>query len=86
YDRHWAENHAPGLAADATLDLFQVAPPDQQIDGFFAGTEPLLTENMHPSLAVQTSRLPGLRPRLFIRRRDENGARLEELAVQADTL
>lgn len=86
YDRHWAENHAPGLAADATLDLFQVAPPDQQIAGFFAGTESVLVENMHPATALQTAQLPGVRPRLFARRRDDGGQRLDELALQADTL
>jgi len=86
YDRFWAENHAPGLAADATLDLFQVAAPDQQIDGFFEGREAILVGNMHPGLPLQTSRLPGVRPRLFIRRHQHHQWALEELALHAETL
>ncbi len=86
YDRYWAENHAPGLAADARLDLFQVAPPDQQIDGFFGGTETVIVENMHPELAVQSTQLPGVRPRLFIRHHQQHEWALEELALHAETL
>lgn len=86
YDRYWAENHAPGLAADARLDLFQVASRDQQLEGFFAGTERLTVENMHPAQPVQTGQLPGVRPRLFIRHHRHHDWKLEELALQADTL
>lgn len=86
YDRFWADNHAPGLAADATMDLFQVAPPDQQIDGFFGGAEPIMVEHLHPSREQLNSRLPGVRPRLFLRRRQHHEVVLEEQALRADTL
>lgn len=86
YDRHWAENHAPGLAADAKLDLFQVASRDQQIEGFFAGNETLQVENMHPEQPVLSGQLPGVRPRLFIRHHQHHEWKLEELALYADTL
>jgi len=67
YDRNWADNHAPGLAADASLDLFQVAAADQQFPAFIAGTERFSVENMHPDLPVQSGQLPGLRVRAFVR-------------------
>jgi len=86
YDRFWADNHAPGLAADATLDLFQVAAPDQQLDGFFGGSEPIAIEHMHPTHEHLASRLPGVRPRLFLRRREHHDVVLEEQALRADTL
>ncbi len=84
YDRYWADNHAPGLAADATLDLFQVASPDQQFPAFIAGTEHFVVENMHPELAVQSGQLPGVRVRAFIRR-TATPDRLLELTLVTDT-
>ncbi len=86
YDRFWADNHAPGLAADATLELFQVAAPDQQIDGFFGGAEPVTIEHMHPAREYLNTRLPGVRPRLFLRRRQHHEVVLEEQALRPDTL
>lgn len=85
YDRFWADHHAPGLAADASLELFQVAPADQQFPEMIEGTEPFTLENMHPELPVLTGRLPGVRARAFVRR-GEAPARLEEVPLATDTL
>lgn len=84
YDRFWADNHAPGLAQDATLDLFQVAAPDQQFQGFIDGRERFTIENMHPAQPIQTGQLPGVRARAFVRRTDAP-EKLEELALATDS-
>jgi len=84
YDRYWADNHAPGLAADATLDLFQAAATDQHFPGFIDGREAFTIENMNPGQPILNGRLPGVRGRAFIRR---TGApeKLEELPLATDT-
>ncbi len=84
YDRYWADNHAPGLAQDATLDLFQVAATDQQFQGFIGGREPFTVENMHPEQPVQSGQLPGVRARAFVRR-TEAPEKLEELPLATDS-
>src|SRR5690606_31475719 len=67
YDRHWADNHAPALAEDATLELFQVAAHDQQFPGFIGGRESFVIEHMHPEIERQAGHLPGVRTRAFVR-------------------
>ncbi len=83
YDRYWADNHAPGLARDATPDLFQVASADQQFPAFIGGGEHFTVENMHPELAMQSGQLPGVRARAFVRRTDTQ--QLQELSLATDT-
>ena len=84
YDRYWAENHAPGLAEDASLALFQVAAHDQQFPGFIAGRESFVVEHMHPTIERQAGQLPGLRGRAFVRRA-EAPERLEEIPLATDS-
>lgn len=84
YDRFWADNHAPGLPQDATLDLFQAAAIDQHLPGFIDGREAFAVENMHPDLPIQAGTLPGVRARAFVRRVGAPGT-LEEVALATDT-
>ena len=84
YDRYWAENHAPGLAADATRALFQVAADDQQFPGFIGGGETFTLEHMHPEIALQAGQLPGVRARAFVRRA-EAPDELQEVPLSTDT-
>ena len=70
--------------------FFNAAPPDQWIDGFFRGDESLQFENMHPEHAVYTTRLPGMRARCFVTKRqsddDSQPASLCEVPLSLDTL
>jgi hypothetical protein len=65
---------------------FNAAPEDQRIAGYFAGDEPLRLENMHPTLPLIHSRLPGLRLRCFATQiRQVKGAKPEVLVHDLKT-
>jgi hypothetical protein len=61
--------------------FFNVAPPDQQLDEVRAD-EPIHLEHLHPDEPTLDTRLPGLRPCVFLQR--AKGA--EQVALTADTL
>lgn len=67
YDERWLAEDWPGVPRDYDFELLCWAPPDQRLAGFFRGDEPVIVENMHPSLPVIRSRLPGKRARFFAR-------------------
>lgn len=75
--------HSPAFAEDLDLSYFQAAPPDQQLDAPLRGDEELVFQNLHPTLPVLTTRLPGLRVRVFVK--DRRGA-VREPALRLDTL
>ena len=85
YDEEWLQKLYPGLAKDIDWTFFNVAPPDQQLPGFFRGDEEFLLRNLHPEHPELRCRLPGLQLRCFLRRphpqrtrapdRAEDGAR-----------
>ncbi len=86
YDMAWVEKYAPGFAPDIDLSMFNTAPDDQQIEGFWKGDEAFSIENMHPSIARIEGRLPNIKTRCFITRKKEGGEELEELTTQLDTV
>ena len=71
YDEDWLKTDFPGMARDADWHFFQVAPPDQRIAADVRGDEPFDYIGLHPGERLQHSSLPGLRPRLFVERRQE---------------
>ncbi|APR75272.1 Pentapeptide repeat family protein [Minicystis rosea] len=75
--------HAPAFAEDFDWSFFQAAPADQQLSGFLRGDEELTFQNLHPTIQVLTTRLPGLRIRVFIK--DAEGA-VREAPMRLDTL
>lgn len=84
YDMAWVEKYAPGFAPDIDLSMFNTAPDDQQIEGFWKGDEAFVIENMHPSIARIEGRLPGVKGRCFITRKGEE--RFEEIPLELDTV
>lgn len=88
YDFAWAKEHAPGFAPDIDLAMFNAAPEDQQIEGFFRGDEPFLIENMHPERARIEGRLPGVVGRCFVSRNTDEGSpgELTEIPTRLDTV
>ena len=68
-DGQWRRHRWPWLPEKFDYTFFNAAPPDQWIDGFFRGDESLAFENMHPEQAVFTTRLPGMRARCFVTKR-----------------
>ncbi len=91
YDARWLRERYPGFAEDIDWTLFNAAPDDQWIDGFFTGDEPFTVENLHPTKPVLEGRLPGVRARAFatLRLTDAEGVRrteLREVPMRADTV
>lgn len=84
YDDRWLREDFPGFARDLDWRYFNMAPEDQHFPGFLAGTEDYAFENMHPEAPLLAGRLPGLQPRLFLRRR--GSAALEEVALVLTTV
>ncbi len=78
----------PPGAAPSRIDFafFNAAPAEQQIDLLRPGT-PIVLENLHPTHARLTTRLPAIRPQVFrVPPPDTPRARVEEIIVRADTL
>lgn len=91
YDARWLRERYPGFAEDIDWTLFNAAPDDQWIDGFFTGDETFTVENLHPAKPVLEGRLPGVRARAFatVRLTDAEGNRrteLREVPMRADTV
>ncbi|MBF0240551.1 MAG: DUF2169 domain-containing protein [SAR324 cluster bacterium] len=87
YDGEWVEKYAPGLAKDLDWEFFNVAPPDQRIEGFFKGGEPFEIHNMHPEKSVFRGKLPSYRPRAFIYQRTDDGLKFREVPnMRMDTV
>ena len=84
YDAHWLENHYPGFPRDMSWDVFNRAPSDQWLTGFFEGSETFTADNLHPGRARVEGTVPRLGARCFLR--CENDASLRELPLRADTL
>ncbi|AUR53058.1 DUF2169 family type VI secretion system accessory protein [Aquella oligotrophica] len=67
--------------------IFNSAPEDQQLKGYFQGTEKFTIKNMHPVNSTQTSKLPGVRARIFITQKNRNNEEVfKELPTKAETL
>lgn len=86
YDQKWLKERFPGLAEDTDLGMFNAAPEDQQIQGFFRGDEPLLLENMHPERPVIEAALPGIAARAFINRKRGGEETFGEVAMRLETV
>lgn len=69
YDADWLATRWPWLPDDVDYRHFLAAGPDQWIDGYFRGDEPLSLVHLHPTLPDFQGFLPGIRPRLAVVRR-----------------
>lgn len=86
YGRQWLKRDFPGLAQDIDWSLFNAAPLDQQIEGFFTGGEPYRLEGLHPRETVIEGQLPKLRVRSFVHRKGSTANDAEEIPMVCDTV
>lgn len=86
FDDAWLKHTWPHLPEDTQPDYFQAAPRDQRMAGFFRGDEAVAIGNMHPSRALITTRLPGLRARCFVNRRAGNTEEFVEVDTRLETV
>lgn len=84
YDQRWLDEHFPGMPPDMQPEFFNVASPDQWLDGFFHGDEEFLIENMHPDKPRIEGRLPGLGLRFFVTHKTPEGQRFLEIPLRCD--
>ncbi|WP_437502131.1 DUF2169 domain-containing protein [Sorangium sp. So ce1099] len=85
-DTAWREECFPGFARDMDPTLFNMAPDDQQIDGFFRGDETFVVENMHPDKPRIEGALPGIKSRCFVCLKTSDGVEIREPAMKLDTV
>lgn len=86
YDDAWLQKRWPAFPADFDWGYFNAAPRDQQLDGYLAGDEAVAVagHSAHPPLL--DTKLPGLRPRVFVRRASTDALPFEEVLLSLDTL
>ncbi len=89
-DENWLARRWPMPPADASPQLFHMAPPDQRFSCFLQGDEPVVLHNMHPEHARIESQLPGRRCRCFLGNYSNHAADAEhtfvEMQCRLDTL
>ncbi len=86
YDEEWLKTRFPGHPKDLDWTLYNAAPIDQQIKGFFQGDESFQIENMHPQKPLLSSQLPAIRPRCFINQQKGETFLFQEIATRLDTV
>ncbi|WP_432240472.1 DUF2169 domain-containing protein [Herbaspirillum robiniae] len=83
----WMKHTWPHLPEDTRPEYFLTAAPEQRIAGYLNGDEAFELRGMHAQRATLEGRLPGLRARCFVNRRQANGGtRLAEAEARLDTV
>lgn len=85
YDRTWLETRFPYYPEDFDWEFFNVAPPEQRIDGFFDGAESLSISGMNPDHPTLTTTFPPAVVRAFIERK-KRPDHAEEVPLRIDTV
>lgn len=86
YDDKWLKTRFPGYADDIDWSLFNAAPEDQWLPGFFNGDEKIEVSGMHPQKAVQHLTLPSYLATCFITQRTADGEQFREISMHPETL
>ena len=86
YDAHWLAHSFPGFAADMDWSIFNAAPEDQWLPGFFTGDEPFMVQGMHPSLQEQRGTLPACAIRCVVAQQRGGNEVLVDVPARAETL
>jgi uncharacterized protein YjbI with pentapeptide repeats len=83
YGSDYVKKYWPWFPPDFDFGYFNAAPADQQVAGYLRGDEELRFENLHRAHRTLTTRLPGLRSRLFVTMAD---GEFREVPQRLDTL
>lgn len=86
YDKKWLKQNWPFFPDNFDWSFFNYAPTDQQLKEFPKGDEPLRMRQMHPTIANYEAKLPGIRPRFFLREQLGNKFEIREALLQLDTV
>jgi hypothetical protein len=82
-DQRWALFRSPLPPLDYDPSFHNAAPIDQQAGNYPRGNEPLTLVNLHATLPMVNSALPGVRPRVIVVRQDDSHA---EAVMNLDTI
>ncbi len=86
YGQKWLKERFPGFPEDMDWTIFNTAPEDQQLEGFFAGDEKFSFENMHPEKSLLEGRLPGVIARCFVEQVTDGNPVFKEIPTRLDTV
>jgi uncharacterized protein YjbI with pentapeptide repeats len=88
YDAKYMRERWPWLPSDLDWRFFLEAPPEQRIEGFFAGNERFEAYNLHPTEPAVRSQLPCILPRLFLDWTPPGASEpvFQELSLRLDTV
>ena len=85
-DDEWLLEDWPHFPRNTDWELFNTAPEDQRLPGFFTGNEKIEIGNMHPRKPLLKSSLPALRARIFVHQKEGDKKIFREVPCQAETL
>lgn len=86
YDERWRRTRWPYLPEDFAWEHFNAAPVDQRLTGYWRGDEAIVLENLVEGTAIARTRLPGIRPRLFLVPVGGDARALVEVRLSLDTI
>jgi uncharacterized protein YjbI with pentapeptide repeats len=84
YDNDWLKNYHPGLPPDADLHIYNMAPEEQRIAGYFEPGMPFHAIGMSAQFPDVNSSLPRFRVRCLLERAS-SPVGLNELQMRIDT-
>jgi uncharacterized protein YjbI with pentapeptide repeats len=86
YDERWLRERWPWFPLDFDWGYFNAAPVDQQVPGYLRGDEELTFQNLHRSVPLLQSRLPGVRVRCVLTERWRETMQHREVPLTLDTV
>ncbi|WDE01670.1 DUF2169 domain-containing protein [Thalassomonas actiniarum] len=86
YDQQWLKEIHPGFPNDTRAQLFNAAPKDQQIKGFFNPGDSYRLEGMHADFPVIEGLLPDIHVRAFISQLQGGDEHFKEVNTAIDTV
>jgi uncharacterized protein YjbI with pentapeptide repeats len=86
FDKKWLKQNWPFFPDNFDWSFFNYAPADQRLKEFPKGDEPLRMRQMHPTIASYEAKLPGIRPRFFLREQLGSKFEIREALLQLDTI
>lgn len=85
YDDKWEKERSPLPPEDFSDEFYNSSQPDQQLNGYFAGDEPVSLTNLTPE-GKTAFRLPGVRPEVSIQTGESRPAPRSDIDLPLDTL
>jgi uncharacterized protein YjbI with pentapeptide repeats len=86
YDENWRKNYWPYFAQDINFNVFNTAPSDQIIKGYFKGDESFELYNMHPVHSKLSGQLPRKSVKIFVTKEENEVETFMQLESNIDTI